>query len=185
MSKDRNTFLRSLHDLGAAAWFGGGLMGAIALNGAANDVSDPTERAAVASSGWARWAPVNSAAIAAHLIGSAGLLLSNRKRVAAQSGAGANSVAKTILTGAALGTTAYSGYLGLQVGKAGHVPAEGGTVPSPATPDAAASAQQQLRVLQWVTPALTAGLVILGAQQGEQQKPRQLAKGLAKRAFTR
>ncbi|MDT5205049.1 MAG: hypothetical protein QOD34_1685, partial [Mycobacterium sp.] len=31
----RNTVIRSLHDLGAAAWFGGSLMGAVGLNGAA------------------------------------------------------------------------------------------------------------------------------------------------------
>ena len=31
----RNTVSRSLHDLGAAAWFGGSLMGAVGVNGAA------------------------------------------------------------------------------------------------------------------------------------------------------
>lgn len=31
----RNTVVRSLHDLGAAAWFGGSLMGAVGVNGAA------------------------------------------------------------------------------------------------------------------------------------------------------
>ncbi|MFF2206234.1 hypothetical protein [Streptomyces sp. NPDC058145] len=31
----RNTVIRSLHDLGLAAWFGGSLMGAVGLNGAA------------------------------------------------------------------------------------------------------------------------------------------------------
>jgi hypothetical protein len=30
-----NTVARSLHDLGLAAWFGGSLMGAVGLNGAA------------------------------------------------------------------------------------------------------------------------------------------------------
>src|SRR4051812_21266058 len=32
---ERNTLVRSLHDLGLAAWFGGSLMGAVGLNGAA------------------------------------------------------------------------------------------------------------------------------------------------------
>ena len=36
--------------------------------------------------------------------------------------------------------------------------------------DELASAQQQLKILQWATPALTAVLVVLGAQQGEQQR---------------
>ena len=33
--------------------------------------------------------------------------------------------------------------------------------------------QRRLRVLQWATPVLTGALVVLGAQQGEQQRPGQ------------
>ncbi len=36
-----NTVSRSLHDLGLAAWFGGSLMGAVGLNGAAASVEEP------------------------------------------------------------------------------------------------------------------------------------------------
>src|SRR6185437_14501773 len=50
----RNTVVRSLHDLGAAAWFGGSLMGAVGVNGAAGAVRDPQDRARVASVGWAK-----------------------------------------------------------------------------------------------------------------------------------
>lgn len=57
MSSSRNTTIRSLHDVGAAGWFGGALMGAIALNGASKDVSDPAERSRIAASGWARCHP--------------------------------------------------------------------------------------------------------------------------------
>ena len=49
MSSNRNTVIRSLHDLGVAAWFGGALMGAVALNGATKDLTDPTERTAAAA----------------------------------------------------------------------------------------------------------------------------------------
>jgi hypothetical protein len=35
MAQD-NTLARSLHDVGLAAWFGGSLMGAVGLNGAAS-----------------------------------------------------------------------------------------------------------------------------------------------------
>src|SRR6476660_507156 len=64
----RNTVVRSLHDLGAAAWFGGSLMGAVGVNGAAGTVRDPQDRARVASVGWAKWAPVNAAAIGAQAL---------------------------------------------------------------------------------------------------------------------
>ena len=172
MASNRNTVIRSLHDLGAAAWFGGSLMGAVGVNGGSQDVKDPAERAVVASAGWARWAPVSAAAIGAHLVGATGILLANRDRVRDQKGAMANSVIKSVLTVAAIGTTVYSGILGAKIAsQAGSVPVEGGTVPAEDTPDNVAKLQQQQRILQWATPALTGGLLILGAQQGEQQRP--------------
>lgn len=170
MTSNRNTIIRSMHDLGAAAWFGGNLMGAIGVNGGSKDVKDPAERAAVAAAGWARWAPFSAVAIGAHLVGATGLLLANRDRVRDQKGVGANSVIKAVLTAAAIGTTAYSGMLGAKIAAEGSSePAEGGTVPSSDTPDNVAKLQQQQRILQWATPVLTGGILILGAQQGEQQ----------------
>lgn len=49
-----NTVAGSMIDLGLAAWFGGALMGAVGLTGAANHVRDPYDRARTASAGWAR-----------------------------------------------------------------------------------------------------------------------------------
>src|SRR4029453_2988659 len=71
MAPTDNTVARPLHDLGLAAWFGGSLMGATGVNGAAAVVEDPTQRLRVANSGWARWTPLNLAGIAAHLAGGA------------------------------------------------------------------------------------------------------------------
>jgi len=172
MASTRNTVIRSLHDLGGAAWFGGSLMGAVGLNGVSRDVADPAERTGIAAAGWARWSPVAAMAIAAHLIGGTGLLLANRGRVQRQTGAAANAVTKTVLTAAAIGTTAYSGVLGAKIARnSDSAPAEGGTVPAPGTPEDVARWQQQQRVLQWVTPAITGTILVMGAQQGEQQRP--------------
>ncbi|KAB1118910.1 hypothetical protein F6X54_01705 [Micromonospora aurantiaca] len=55
------------------------------------------------------------------------------------------------------------------------------TDPSSATPQNVATAQRQQRILQWVTPALTAVIVALGAQQGEQQRPSQMLGGIRAR----
>ena len=126
--------------------------------------------------------PVSAAAIAAHLVGGAGLLIVNRGRVRAQSGVTANTVVKTALTAGAIATTAYSGVLGAKIAAAGRVPAEGGAIPSEDTPPDVAAAQRQLRPLQWLTPAFTAGVVVLGAQQGEQQQPAAIVKGFARKA---
>ena len=170
---ERNTVVRSLHDLGLAAWFGGTLAGAVGINGAAADVPDRKQRLLVANAGWARWTPVNLVAIGAHLVGGAGLLLGNKGRIATQSGVGSATIAKLALTGAALGVTAYSRTLGKKLQDADGVPVEGGTEPAIDTPADIAKAQQQLKVTQWVIPALTAGIAVLAAVQGEQQRPSQ------------
>jgi len=178
---ERNTLVRSLHDVGLAAWFGGTLAGAVGNNGAAADVPDRMQRLRVASAGWARWTPVNAIAIGAHLVGGAGLLLANRKRVAGQRGVGASTVAKLALTAAALGVTAYSGALGRKVAQGSGAPAEGGTTPAVDTPPDVAKAQQQLAVTQWVIPALTGGIAVLSAVHGEQQRPSQQIGGLLRK----
>lgn len=185
MSSNRNTTIRTLHDVGGAAWFGGALMGAVALNGASADVKDPTERSRIAADGWGRWSPVAVGAIGAHLLGGIGLIVANRDRVKDQHGVGANTVVKTVLTLAAVGSTAYSGVLGAQLANHAGEPAESGTVPSDRTPADVAKVQNKLRVMQWVTPALTGVLVALGAQQGEQQKAGQVLTGKVARRLRR
>ena len=178
---ERNTVVRSLHDLGLAAWFGGTLAGAVGINGAAADVADSTQRLHVASAGWARWTPVNLAAIAAHLVGGAGLLAANSGRVATQRGVATSTVAKLGLTVAALGVTAYSRALGKKLEQAEGTPVEGGTDPASSTPPDIARAQQQLKITQWVIPALTGGIVVLNAVHGEQQRPTEQLPGILAR----
>ncbi len=185
-SPQTNTVVRALHDLGVASWFGGSLMGALGVNGASKDVTDPTERAKVAASGWARWSPVAAASIAAHGGGALALLVQNRDRVGRQQGVGTNTAWKAAATLAAVGTTAYSGVLGARLAKATQddpQAAEGGTVPGRGTSSEVAGIQQQLRVLQWATPVLTGVVIVLGAQQGEQQTVSAQLTGTARKAL--
>ena len=51
---------------------------------------------------------------------------------------------------------------------------EGSTEPHAAASDELASAQRQLKLVQWAIPAVTGTLVVLGAAQGEQQRPSSL-----------
>jgi hypothetical protein len=173
-----NTVSRSLHDLGLATWFGGSLMGAVGLNGAAAEVEEPKQRLRVANSGWNRWTPVNLAGITAHVAGGLILLAANKGRVASQRGVGQATVVKTALTGAALAATAWSRALGAKLDQAGEIPVEGGTEPSRDTPEDVAKAQRQLKVLQWVIPALTGAVLVVNARMGEQQRPAQVTGGL-------
>lgn len=181
----RNTVIRSMHDVGLAAWFGGTLANAVALNAAAAKAQSDREKGEVITSGWDRWTPVNAAAIGAHIVGASGMLLANRDRLAMQKGVGAMSAVKTAFTGAALGITAYSRMLGHKMSAAKDVPVASGTEPVADTPQDVAAAQKQLRVLQWVVPALTGATVVVSALAGEQQRPSEVERGVEEKAQQR
>ncbi|MFD6874660.1 MULTISPECIES: hypothetical protein [unclassified Streptomyces] len=178
---ERNTLLRSLHDVGLAAWFGGSLMGAVGLNGAAKEQGTTwQEGARIASAGWALWTPVGALAIGTHLVGSCGLLKANAGRVFTQQGVAASTLAKTVLTGAALAATAYGRALGKKIELASfeQQDAEENEQHLPDT----GQAERRLSSIQWVVPALTGGLIILNALQGEQQRPTQQLHAMWRRA---
>lgn len=177
----RNTIARSLSEVGLAAWFGGSLMGAVGVNGAAAEVDRAEQRARVANAGWSRWTPVNLAAIGAHLVGSALLTVGNKGRIAGQRNVPSTAIAKTAVTAGALAATAYARLLGQKVIEAGDVPVEGGTDPSAQTPPEVADAQRRLSAMQWAIPALTGSLLVMDALMGEQQRPSQAASGFVQR----
>ena len=209
-----STTYRAMHDIGLAAWFGGSLFGVFGLNAAAEEARDQRTTARVSSVGWAKWAPVNLAAVAVHAIGGAGLLAENRKRAAVQKGATATATTKLALTGAALAATAYTRLLGKKIEdatihQASDVPS---TVTSHASPSSTRTgegsaaqqadkiagqalseaahqlpvdvrqAQRQLAWVQFLVPALTGAALVLGAQAGEEQRPLEQLKGVARRA---
>lgn len=182
---ERNTLVRSAHDVGLAAWFGGSLMGAVGLNGAAAEAKSSQEVLRLSSIGWARWAPVSAGAILIHAVGGVGLIVGNRKRVKEQDGTKANTVVKAALTAVGIGLTAYSGVLGKKVYEHQDNPTKGATEPAAGTNEELASAQRQLRNCQWAIPAVTGVLVVLGAQQGEQQRPSQQARGRIRNPLSR
>lgn len=173
----RNTLAHVMHDAGLAVWFGGSLMGAVGVNGAADDVDDPRQRARVANAGWDRWTPINAAAIAVHLIGGAQLLRANKGRVASQKGVLGNTVVKSGLTAGAMAATAYARYLGKRMNEAGDVPVAGATEPTAGTPVEVAKAQKQLKTLQWAIPGLTGAVLASASLHEEQQRPGQVLKG--------
>ena len=179
-----NTLSRSLHDVGLAAWFGGTLANAVALNAAASEAGNDKSTGAVANAGWNRWTPVNAAAIGAHLVGSVGQLQANRDRVAQQQGVAGMSAVKTLLTVAALGVTAYSRALGKVVSAGGATPSKRGTKPSKRARADIAAAQERLDQLQWVVPAITGALVVVSSYAGEQQRPSEVLRGISEKSST-
>lgn len=175
-----HTLVRLLHDVGAATWFGGSLMGATGLNGAAAALDDPAQRWRASTAGWSRWAPVGGAGLAAHVVGSAGLARVDVPRIAAQQGVGRSTAVRTVLTGAGIGLSAWSLALNRKLAAAGPVPVLGATEPSVATPPDVAAAQRQLKVVQWLHPLVAGGIIAVGSWQDEQKRATQTVPGLLK-----
>ncbi len=159
-----STAVRATHLVTNAAWFGGSLMGAVALNPASREPDTQRERVEVSSTGWERWGPVQGGAIALHLVSGLAILADNRNRVVSHPPTTAAVVAKTVLTAAALASTAaayvYGERLGDASGEDGH----------PQDPEAAEAARRKVSWLQWTTPALSGALLALDAYLGEQQR---------------
>ncbi len=173
--------IRSLHDLGLAAWTGGSLMGAVGLNAAASSLDDPRLRSRAATAGWSRWAPVNAAAIGAHLVGATGLLVTDWPRVRSQQGVARSSAIKTATTGVGLGVAVWSGLLNRKMDQAGAVPVTGATQAAPGTPPDVARTLRQLKVVQWLNPAVGLALIALADWQSQQQRASEVAKGRVQR----
>ena len=151
---------RTVHDLTAAAWFGGSLMGAVGLDGATTAARDPRERTRLSVVGWNRWRPVETCALGAHAVAAAWLLRRGGDRPEQAPPA---AVAKAAVTVVGFATAAYSGRLGRTVEARAEEGGAGTTEPRPGASRELASAQRQLKVLQWVNPALAGTVVVLGA----------------------
>lgn len=173
-----NLIARSIHDLTAGAWFGGSLMGAIGLNGAAAEANDPTERTRLSSLGWKKWAPLQTAAFAAHIVSGLAIMWENKERMAKQEGVTRLSIYKTMVTLAGAAVTLYAGMLGGKVEKLAAEGAEGATEPRSEASDELRAAQKQLKVLQWAIPALAGSVIVMGAKHGEMQRPKNVLAGL-------
>ena len=173
--------IRLLHDVGAATWFGGSLMGATGLNAGTALLEDPAERARASTAGWSRWTPVGAAGVVAHVVGAAGLTLTDSPRVAGQHGVGRSSAVKAAVTAAGLGVSAWSLALNRKMAAAGAVPVQSPTEPGARTPDDVAAVQRQLKLVQWLNPLAAGAIIAAGSWQSEQQRPAQVAGGVVKR----
>jgi len=180
-----NLIARSIHDLTAGAWFGGSLMGAVGLNGATAEAQDPKERTRLSSLGWKKWAPVQTAAFAAHLASGVPLIVGNEERLAKQHGVMRLTVYKSIVTLLGAAVTLYAGLVGKKVDQLSQEGAAGATEPGTGSSDKLAKAQKQLKVLQWTIPFFAAWVIVLGAKEGEMQRVQNVALGVKKQQATR
>ena len=172
-----NTFVRAVHDVTQAAWFGGSLMGAVAIDSATRAVPDPTVRLEVADNAWKAWHRVRTPMLLAHLAAGAGMIYANKGRLTAQRGATTTTVMRTVVTGAAICSESCAQSLGRRLAQSPSETVEGSTTPMEGTDDRIAATQRRLRMAQWTTVALTGAIVVLGAKMGEQQRPTNVLRG--------
>lgn len=171
--RDVDTALRIVHDLTQSVWLGGALMGATALDAAASSAPDQGSRIAGVDRAWSRWQRISTPAIAAHLVAGVGLSLANKGRLAVQAGATRTMVTRTALTGVAAATELTTRRLGKQIGQ---------TMAADGDHDAELDQlQRQLTTAQWANVAAVATMIAVGSRMGEQQRPREIARGIASR----
>ena len=160
-----STIVRATHVITNAAWFGGSLAGAVALNPASRQGGDARERAQIADEAWRRWGPVQGAAIGLHLLSGVAILADNRRRVVGHRPTAAAVILKTALTGTAIMVSAEAYRSGAELREALER-----AETDPAARDKARKLIRRMSRLQWATPATTAGLLALDAYLGEQQR---------------
>jgi hypothetical protein len=169
---NRTTLLAVVHDVGLAAWFGGAWMGAVGLNGATIEVDDHTQRTRVANAGWFRWAPIAGASLLGHVASAYALGRLLPAPEGREQGSAGLRRFRTVVTLAAMVSTAETGISGQRVVRGGDVPVATATSPVAATPPAVAAAQRRLRVAQWLVPAFTGAIFVLEAVQRQQEPSR-------------
>jgi hypothetical protein len=177
--RDVDTALRVIHDLTQSIWLGGATMGAVSIDAAASAAPDTRGRIDGVDRGWRRWHRISTPAIAAHLVAGAGLTYANKGRLTAQAGGGRTVAVRTALTGVALASEVTARRLGRRVGERAQT---GSVTDATGAPDQELAAlQRKLRVAQWATVASTAAMISAGSRMGEQQRPRELLRGVTAR----
>lgn len=166
---DDNRVVRSINELSLATWFGGSLMGAVGVRRAAAMGGDAAQ---AERAGWEAWQPIQVVAIGAQLLSGAGLTVANRGRYLAQRGVPRTSLIRTAITGGAIVATAMAASRGHQLADASAADTD---------PTELDRLRRQTRRWQAVVPLLTGALVVSDAVMGEQQRTRQVVRGLAQR----
>ena len=188
---DSHVLAQAVHDLGAALWFGGAVMGVAGVNKAGNDLRDPIDKVRVAESAWQRFAPVEWAGIAAVLAAGSQLSRASTGRLATQHGwarAGGTKAAVAVAGAAATAFAAYSGrkigQLTEQAAKSGRpVDVQDASKPSAQTPPELASWQQRQRVAQVLVPLASGANIVLNSYLVQTYRPGATARGLVRKVL--
>ena len=192
MSRDDSHVLaQSVHDLGAALWFGGAVMGVAGVNKSGSDLRDGLDKIRVAESAWSRFAPAEWAGIAAVLLAGAQLTAASSGRLVLQHGWARAGATKAAIAVAGAGATAFAAYSGARIGKLAEQAAARGqqvdvqdaSVPNEGTPADVAAWQRRQRVAQYAVPVLAGANIVLNAYLVQTYRPAATLRGVLRRVL--
>ena len=185
---DSHVLAQAVHDLGAALWFGGAVMGVAGVNKSGNDLHDPLDKVRVAESAWQRFAPVEWAGVAAVLLAGSQLTRASAGRLATQHGWARAGGTKAAVAVAGAAATAFAAYSGQKIGQLTEQAAASGrtvdvqdaSTPNAQTPPELATWQRRQRVSQVLVPMLSGANVVLNAYLVQTYRPGATARGLVR-----
>ena len=190
MSSDSSAVLpQAVHDLGAALWFGGAVMGVAGVNKSGSDLRDPADKIKVAESAWSRFAPAEWTGIAAVLLAGARLTAHSKSRLATQHGWARAGSTKAAVAVAGAAATAFAAYSGKKIGdlakqaqsRGQQVDVQDASIPNAGTPAEVAAWQRRQRVAQYLVPVFSGANIVLNAYLVQTYRPGATARGLVRR----
>lgn len=189
MANDSHVTAQAVHDLGAALWFGGAVMGVAGVNKSGSDLRDGLDKIRVAGSAWSRFAPVEWTGIAAVLVAGTQLTRASKGRLALQRGWARAGGTKAAVAVAGPAATAYAAYSGGRISKLAEqaqrsgqqVDVQDASIPNGRTPAELASWQKRQRLVQYTVPVLAGANIVLNAYLVQTCRPGAPARGLLRR----
>jgi hypothetical protein len=186
---DTHVIAQAVHDLGAALWFGGSVMGVAGVNKAGSDLRDELDKVRVAESAWRRFAPAQWLGIGAVLVAGSQLTWQSKGRLAVQHGLGRAGAAQAVVAVAGAAATGFAAWSGNRIGqlterareRGEHVSTTDATIPDDRTPPEIAVWQRRQRVAQYLVPALAGANIVLNAYLTQQYRPGATLAGIARR----
>jgi hypothetical protein len=186
---DSHVVAQAVHDLGAALWFGGSVMGAAGVNKAGEDLRDGVDKVRVAESAWRRFAPAQWLGIGAVMVAGSRLTWESKARLAVQHGLGRAGAAQATVVMAGTAATAFAAWSGRRIGQLTERAHERGepfdttdaTVPNAGTPPEVKVWQRRQRVAQYLVPMLAGANIVLNAYLTQQYRPGATLAGIARR----
>ena len=156
---------KAIHTIGTAVWWGGTLMGTLAMNPAVEVLDDPEERGKMVDEGWARFQPYAAAGLTAAIISHV-IIRRNPPRRPSDTYKTAARV-QDALFGAAvvssIASLALGEYSTHYESPDAYTPMESATTPTEDTPEPVEQAQKGLSVSSWAQLLSGLGLFITSA----------------------